>query len=93
MKSIRTDSQLIRNLNPSTVLNAENIGLAKLPKDIFGTTLVPDVDNENIKWSSHCSGIRGLSRAVSFLLFLVRSFLAYKITFKIMNFLCKSCIN
>ena len=87
MKSFGTGSWLIENLNPSTVLNAENVGLAKSLKDDFGFSLVPDIDNEKIKWSSHCSGIRGLSRAVPFLLFLVRSFLAYKATFKIMIFL------
>ena len=67
IKVIGTGSLLIGNLNPSTVLNAENVGLAKLLKDVFGTSLVPDIDNEKIKWSSHCSGIRGLSRAVSVL--------------------------
>ena len=50
MKSIRTGSWLIGKLNPPTVLNAKNIGLAKLLKDVFGTSLVPDIDNEKIKW-------------------------------------------
>ena len=69
MKSIGTCGWLIANLNPSTVLNAENFGLAKLLKDVFRTSLVPDINNEKIKLSSHCNGIRELSRAVSFLPF------------------------
>ena len=52
MKSIRTGSWLIGNLNPLTVLNGENVGLAKLLKDVFGTSLVPDINNEKIKWLS-----------------------------------------
>ena len=49
MKSIGTGSWLIGNLNPSTVLNAEKVGLAKLLKDIFGTSFVLDIDNEKNK--------------------------------------------
>ena len=55
MESIRTCCWLIETLNPSTVLNAENIGLAKLLKDVFGTSLVPDIDNE--KLSGHCISV------------------------------------
>ena len=66
MKWIETGSWLIENLNPSTVLNAENVGLAKLPMDIFGTSWF---QISRMKWTSHFSGIRGLSCAVSFLLF------------------------
>ena len=92
MKSTGNGSWLIENLNPSTVLNTENVSLAKILKDVFGTSMVPDIDNEKIKLSLHCSRIRGFTHAVPFSLFLVRSFLAYKVTFKIMIFLCKSCI-
>ena len=35
--------RLIENLNPSSVGNAENLDLAKLPKDILGTSLIPDI--------------------------------------------------
>ena len=31
---------LIENLNPSSVVNAENIDLAKLPKDLLATSLI-----------------------------------------------------
>ena len=48
MKSIRTCSWLIENLNLSTVLNAENVGLAKLLKDIFRISLFADTDNEKL---------------------------------------------
>ena len=49
MKSVAIGSWLIKHLNPWTVLNAENIFLAKLLRDVFGTSLVPDIDNEKIK--------------------------------------------
>ena len=49
MKSIRTGSWLVAaNLNPSTVLIAENVGLAKLPNDVFGTSLGQDIVNEKL---------------------------------------------
>ena len=41
--------RLIENLNPSSVVNAENVDLAKLPKDVLGTSLIPDIDNESGK--------------------------------------------
>ena len=78
-----------------TVLNAKKVGLAKLLKDIFRTTLVPDINNEKLSGHGIAVVIGGFLIAVSFLLFLVRSFLAYKVTFKIMIFLCKLwlCMN
>ena len=36
--------RLIENLNPSSVGNAENVDLAKLLKDILGTSLIPDIN-------------------------------------------------
>ena len=38
--------RLIKKLHPLSVLNAENIDLAKLPKDVLGTSFIPDIDNE-----------------------------------------------
>ena len=38
--------RLIKNLHLSSVVNAENVDLAKLPKDILRTSLIPDIDNE-----------------------------------------------
>ena len=32
--------RLIENLNPSSVVIAENVDLAKLPKDLLGTSLI-----------------------------------------------------
>ena len=55
MKSIETGSWLIENLNPSTVLNAENVGLAKVLNNVFGTSLVPDIDDE--KLSGYCISV------------------------------------
>ena len=48
MISIRSGSWLIENLNSLTVLNAENVGLAKLLKEVFRTSLVPDIYNEKL---------------------------------------------
>ena len=53
-----------------------SLGLAKLLKDFFGTSMVPGTDDKKIKWTSHFSGIRGLLAQ-----FLVKSFLACKVTF------------
>ena len=38
--------RLIENLKPSSVVNAESVDLAKLPKDVLGTSLIPDIDYE-----------------------------------------------
>ena len=32
--------RLIENLNPSSVVNAENVDLARLPKDLLETSLI-----------------------------------------------------
>ena len=36
--------RLIENLNPSSVVSAGNVDLAKLPKDVLRTSLIPDID-------------------------------------------------
>ena len=46
--------RLIENLNPSSVVNAEDIHLAKLPKDVLGTSMIPDIDNER----GHCIAVQ-----------------------------------
>ena len=33
--------RLTENLNPSSVVNVENVDFTKLPKDILGTSLIP----------------------------------------------------
>ena len=45
MKSIGTGNWLIEDLYPSKVLNPDNVGLAKLLKNVFGTRLVSNIDN------------------------------------------------
>ena len=91
MKSIGTGSWLIENLNPLTVLNAENVGLAKLLKDIFGTSLVPDIDNYE-KLSRHrIAVVLGGFLVLLFSCCFSKEFFSYKETFKIMILLCKSC--
>ena len=36
--------RLTENLNPSSVVNVENVDFTKLPKDILGTSLIPVID-------------------------------------------------
>ena len=36
--------KLTENLNPSSVVNVENVDFTKLPKDILGTSLIPVID-------------------------------------------------
>jgi len=36
--------RLTENLNPSSVINVENVDFTKLPKDILGTSLIPVID-------------------------------------------------
>ena len=62
--------RLIQLLNLSSVVNTEIIDLAKLPKDVLGTSLIPDVDSEpdcghRIALQAEGSG-KSLSLAVSF---------------------------
>ena len=37
------------NLNPSSVINAENIDLTKLPVDIFEISMIIDTDNGQLE--------------------------------------------
>ena len=39
--------RLIETLNPSSVVDVERVDLTKLPKDILGTSLIPDIDDVN----------------------------------------------
>jgi len=36
---------LIETLNPSSVVDVESVDFTKLPKDILGTSLIPDIDD------------------------------------------------
>ena len=47
---------LIVNLNPSTVVNAENVDLAELPKDVLGSSLIPDIDEPGHRIAVHARG-------------------------------------
>ena len=39
--------RLIQTLNPSSVVDFEKVDFTKLPKDILGTSLIPDIDDAN----------------------------------------------
>ena len=39
--------RLIETLNPLSVVDVEKVDFTKLPKDILGTSLIPDVDDVN----------------------------------------------
>ena len=40
-----SEGLFIENLNASSLVNAENMNLIKLPMDILVTSLIPDIDN------------------------------------------------
>ena len=47
--SQENDRRIIQEVNnkcKSIVMNAKNVDLAKLPKDVLGTSLIPDIDNK-----------------------------------------------
>lgn len=48
--------RFIENLNLSSDVNAENVDPTKLPKDILGTTLIPDIDNADEP--GHCTALQ-----------------------------------
>ena len=39
----------LKNLNPLSVVNAENIDLTKLPVDIFEISIIIDIDNGQLE--------------------------------------------
>ena len=39
--------RLIQTLNPSSVVDVGKVDFTKLPKDILGTSLIPDIDDAN----------------------------------------------
>ena len=64
MKSVGTRSWLIENLNPSTVLNAENVGLAKVLKDVFRNSMVSDINDKKLSGHRISVVLGGLSQAI-----------------------------
>ena len=43
--TIQPEGFFIENLNPSSVVNVENLDLTKLPMGILGTSLILDIDD------------------------------------------------
>ena len=46
--TIQAGEVFFENLNPSSVVNAGNIDLTKLPVDIFRTSLITDIGNPEL---------------------------------------------
>ena len=46
VREMKIQPEVIKNLNPSSVMNDKNVDLAKLPKDLLGISLIPDIGNE-----------------------------------------------
>jgi len=40
--------RLTENLNPSSVVNVENVDFTKLPKDILGTSLIQGLEHQGL---------------------------------------------
>ena len=43
---MKIQPEVIKNLNPSSVMKNENVDLGTLPKDLLGISLIPDIGNE-----------------------------------------------
>ena len=48
--------RLIETLNPLSVVDAEKVDFTKLPKDILGTSIIPDIDDVNE--TGHCIALQ-----------------------------------